>query len=165
MPTPSRPLYQRIVDRCYRHAFRLAYPYAKKWWRNRRQDGVQVVVLLDDQVLAVLHSYRPGWTVPGGGINPGEDPLASAARELWEETGVAIAPADLTLVATQTLSRNRGFCYVYEARLTVEPTLRIDCREIIAAQFMPVRTLIQAQDTYVTGYLRARMRSATPVSV
>lgn len=30
---------------------------------------------------------RSGWTLPGGGIEPGEDPVESAVREIWEETG------------------------------------------------------------------------------
>ena len=30
---------------------------------------------------------RSGWTLPGGGIDPGEDPAAAAVREIHEETG------------------------------------------------------------------------------
>jgi 8-oxo-dGTP pyrophosphatase MutT (NUDIX family) len=41
---------------------------------------------------------RPGlrwWFTPGGGLNDGETPAEGAARELYEETGLQIAPADL----------------------------------------------------------------------
>jgi putative (di)nucleoside polyphosphate hydrolase len=31
------------------------------------------------------------WQMPQGGIDPGEEPLAAATRELWEETGVRSA--------------------------------------------------------------------------
>ncbi|MBB4618627.1 RNA pyrophosphohydrolase [Sphingomonas abaci] len=36
-----------------------------------------------------MDSTLEAWQMPQGGIDPGEDPLAAATRELWEETGVA----------------------------------------------------------------------------
>jgi 8-oxo-dGTP pyrophosphatase MutT (NUDIX family) len=57
------------------------------------------VLLLDaqDRVL-LLHGYDPAdrargswWFTPGGGLDPGEEPRAGAARELAEETGLALA--------------------------------------------------------------------------
>jgi 8-oxo-dGTP pyrophosphatase MutT (NUDIX family) len=41
---------------------------------------------------------RPGqrwWFTPGGGLQPGETPAEGAARELLEETGLRVDPADL----------------------------------------------------------------------
>ncbi|PZF97803.1 NUDIX hydrolase [Micromonospora deserti] len=38
------------------------------------------------------HRY---WFTPGGGLDPGESPAAAAARELAEETGLRLAPAEL----------------------------------------------------------------------
>ncbi|WBB81939.1 NUDIX domain-containing protein [Micromonospora sp. WMMD882] len=41
---------------------------------------------------------RPGvayWFTPGGGLEPGEAPAAAAARELAEETGLRLTPAEL----------------------------------------------------------------------
>jgi 8-oxo-dGTP pyrophosphatase MutT (NUDIX family) len=42
-----------------------------------------------------LDPKPPLWITPGGGINPGETPGEAAARELSEETGVVIDPAEL----------------------------------------------------------------------
>ena len=39
----------------------------------------------------------PRWITPGGGIEPGEDAATTAARELFEETGLAVRPEDLPL--------------------------------------------------------------------
>jgi 8-oxo-dGTP pyrophosphatase MutT (NUDIX family) len=56
------------------------------------------VLLLDaqDRVL-LLHGHDPGdrargswWFTPGGGLEPDEDPVAGAARELFEETGLRL---------------------------------------------------------------------------
>ncbi|WBC14518.1 NUDIX hydrolase [Micromonospora sp. WMMA1998] len=38
------------------------------------------------------HRY---WFTPGGGLDPGETPAEGAARELAEETGLRLAPAEL----------------------------------------------------------------------
>jgi 8-oxo-dGTP pyrophosphatase MutT (NUDIX family) len=35
------------------------------------------------------------WFTPGGGLDDGESPAAGAARELFEETGLRVEPADL----------------------------------------------------------------------
>ncbi|MFU8850278.1 NUDIX hydrolase [Micromonospora sp. SL1-18] len=60
------------------------------------------VLLVDasDRVLlfAGTDPGRPGhayWFTPGGGLNPGESPAEGAARELAEETGLRLAPAEL----------------------------------------------------------------------
>ena len=43
------------------------------------------------------------WGLCGGHLEPGEEPLAGAVRELEEETGVVLAPGDLTLVEVATV--------------------------------------------------------------
>lgn len=42
-----------------------------------REDGLVLMVALN----------RGGWTLPGGGIHPGETPQQAAVREAWEEAG------------------------------------------------------------------------------
>ena len=53
------------------------------------------------------------WTLPGGGLDFGEDPAAGATREVLEETGFAVAIGDLVgirsdvLEPAQTISGHR----------------------------------------------------------
>ncbi len=68
---------------------------------------VSVVLLpVDDGVLAVRRAIPPGegqLALPGGFVNWGETWQEAAARELAEETGVTISPAELTLLAAESV--------------------------------------------------------------
>jgi ADP-ribose pyrophosphatase YjhB (NUDIX family) len=57
--------------------------------------GVSVIVLKRDAVLMVERARAPFkglWSFPGGRADPGEDPEATARRELLEETGLEVGP-------------------------------------------------------------------------
>ena len=66
--------------------YRAGYRAARVWWRVRKPQyrGVGVLVRHKNDVLAVLHSYRPGYTIPGGNRGRNEQPRDTAVRELAE---------------------------------------------------------------------------------
>lgn len=66
----------------------------------------------------------PAWSLPGGGIDPGEQPYDTVVREVFEETGYDAAPEDLLGVDAGYFDPNAGsdriFCalrIVYRAHI------------------------------------------------
>lgn len=68
------------------------------------------VVVRSQQLLMTQLSQntgRPGaWTLPGGGIEHGEDPRAAVVRECWEETGLRVQPGRLLDVDSHHVHRD-----------------------------------------------------------
>ena len=87
------------------------------------------------------------WGPPGGHLEPGEDPAVGAARELEEETGVRLDPAELQLWrAIDVFHEGYGsqdVMYVYAASADLTDA-DIDCREgrrIVFVDAADARTL------------------------
>ncbi len=56
--------------------------------------GVRAAVIdAEDRVCLIRHTYAPGWQLPGGGVEIGEDAIEALARELGEEAAVELAGA------------------------------------------------------------------------
>jgi 8-oxo-dGTP pyrophosphatase MutT (NUDIX family) len=63
---------------------------------RRQRVAAYALLTRGDDVLLTRMSARtriPGrWTLPGGGIDHGEDPRAALEREVYEETGLHVRP-------------------------------------------------------------------------
>lgn len=58
--------------------------------------GVAAVVInADGEVLLQRRSDNGQWGLPGGALDPGEEPADAVAREVLEETGVEVVPERL----------------------------------------------------------------------
>jgi 8-oxo-dGTP pyrophosphatase MutT (NUDIX family) len=62
-------------------------------------------VTIDDHGHVLLGRYPEldTWTIPGGVIDPGEQPADAAVRECYEETGIIAVPEALTSVTVSGL--------------------------------------------------------------
>ena len=66
--------------------------------------GSYAVCLRDDAVLLTrLIGADPRWTLPGGGLDHGEDPRDGAIREVEEETGYRVEPVSYTHLTLPTI--------------------------------------------------------------
>jgi 8-oxo-dGTP pyrophosphatase MutT (NUDIX family) len=101
----------------------------------RRRLAAYAVVLRDEHVLLTQLSQRTGWpglwTLPGGGIDHGEDPRQALLREVMEETGqLATLGGVLDVNAEHSTSADpHGVVEDYQSvRLLFAATVPVDAR-------------------------------------
>lgn len=87
--------------------------------RYRRRPGVYAILLRGDDLL-LTHQTEPvpEFQLPGGGIDPGEQPIAALHREVFEETGWSIGPP-------RYLGAYRRFTYMPEYDLWAEKLCKV----------------------------------------
>ena len=87
-----------------------------------------VRVLAGTSVLELLRApeaTRPEqWDLPGGHAEKSEAPSQTAARELYEETGISVKPSTLTLVKAYARTDGKLF-YIFELRTLCRPPIQI----------------------------------------
>ncbi|MCB0079618.1 MAG: NUDIX domain-containing protein [Caldilineaceae bacterium] len=82
---------------------RLLYLVLRVKWRITRPlfVGVRMILIQEEQVLLVRHTYQQQWYFPGGAVKRGELMLEAAKREAYEEAGITFL-AEPTLLGVYT---------------------------------------------------------------
>lgn len=150
-----------FIDRCFQLAYKLAYQLMRVYWFICRPSnrGALVAIWHDDRILLVKPSYMPVYSLPGGGVKNGEEPVAATVRELVEEIDLLLSADTLKLVFEYTYN-NTGMTdtvIIFETHLTKPPQITIDNREIIRADFVTAdEALSRKLLPHVEQYLRNR---------
>ena len=115
----------------------------------RHRGAVAVVALTDDGRICLVRQYRTALDrvtveIPAGKLDPGEDPLTCAKRELLEETGmVADRMAFLTTLATTPGFTDERIHLYMAMGLTFGPA-HPDEDEFLNVDLVPLDELIDA---------------------
>ncbi len=109
------------------------------YWRFSRglTLGVRAVVIDGGgRVFLIMHSYVPGWHLPGGGVETGETAAEALGRELREEGNIElIEPATLFSVYFNRRISRRDHVALYVVRAFHQPAPPQPNYEIIAHGF------------------------------
>ena len=103
-------------------------PAGARRWLTRRVESTFTVsaacIVTNDagEVLLLNHVLRPrsGWGLPGGFMNPNEQPYDAVRREIKEETGLELA--NVEVVRVRTLERHVEI--IFTARGIGEPNVK-----------------------------------------
>jgi 8-oxo-dGTP pyrophosphatase MutT (NUDIX family) len=136
------------------------------------RDAVRVVVVDASERVLLFHMETddvPGgwWELPGGGIDPGESYLEAAVRELREEAGLVLEPAQIGLPRWRRDStwRSRGqrrlqHEVVVFAQVEADQPAIVDggrtaaeTEDFVTARWWHVAEIVQSQERFYPGRL------------
>lgn len=121
----------------------VAHRLRQRWrgWRKTPLHGCSVIVTdFEDRLLLLRHSYGAAvWSLPGGGLKPGEDPADAARRELAEEVNMRMDSLESLGMIEEEIAGCHHTAHLFHGISNDGPVP--DQREILEAKFFPVHSL------------------------
>lgn len=98
-------------------------------------------IVKNGAILMVLHQHdgRSYWTLPGGGVEPGETPQHAVVREVMEETGLKAQVS--RFLFDEMFGPNICRCFLVQVEPTQEAALGYD----------PEQAQLEAEDRMLQG--------------
>lgn len=101
---------------------------------------VNVIAFNQNDEILLIRQFRFGvdeieLEIPGGIIEPGEEPKDAGIRELKEETGYEIVSIEQIGKVSSNPSFMNNFCYTYLVKLGEKGSVSFDPGEIIESEF------------------------------
>lgn len=117
-------------------------PDGKKGFREivRHGGGSAILCEKDGKILMVRqfrYAYKEElWEIPAGKVNAGEDPLATAFRELEEEGGVSAREMELMFSVYPSPGYTSEIIRIYRAKGVKESRAHLDEDEFLRAEWI-----------------------------
>lgn len=114
----------------------------------------------DGRVVIVHDSFRGHWTIPGGVVEPDEDPKSGAEREAWEETGLRIRAG--AVLGTFAGSHPDRIVFVYDAAAEdggAPAPSPVHTHEIDGARWVRVDEALRMVAPYIAFQIRSCLRT------
>ena len=120
--------------------------------------GVRVIILDNRNRMLMVRQHHEGrdvWMVPGGSIEEGENAAEAAAREVMEETGLAVEVGKLIWHVEEVSDRGQRFVNFFLGRikggdlaLGEDPELEEDQQVLREVRFMTREQMAELQVLY-----------------
>ncbi len=112
--------------------------------------GASVLCVFEGRV-ALVRQFRYAygeelWEIPAGKLNPGEDPMLAAGRELEEETGLIAEQLRLLYTLYPTPGYTNERIYIYEAQGVRRGRQHLDEGEFLNVEFMTPEEALRLVD-------------------
>lgn len=117
-------------------------------WDFIHHNGAAAMVAEDaDGKIVMIRQWRPGaegeiLELPAGGINPGEEPMDAAVRELREETGALCDEAKPLLMIQPSPAYNDEKVHMFYCKVTGYTDLELDDNEYVTIERYSLEELI-----------------------
>lgn len=105
----------------------------------------RVLIHRNGQILLVRDIFsKDTWSMPGGGVNKGEEPIKAASREVLEEVGVYITPDEMNFLGELARYSAQDQTYtavLYSREAESELKLKVQKWEIVEAKWFDIEAL------------------------